>query len=237
LKDPETQVRCANATRSYVYPGFAVDDKDIALVDGSDGQLIHILVGMNRAGFDETPYEMTFSEILTRNSSFIRQNPRVFMLFRDPVREQNFPNEYAGYTCILPLTEEGKRKYLEERRYKDRDLPASIICQDGERADLLLFFAMHLNDKYKGSEAGKNYSRFLIRCIEHHIQLIARHHCIDAEEIDVWVQSESDNMGERYVERCYVPTSYESLEGFPFYVRRTAILHSHRTLLTSPLPQ
>ncbi len=210
-----------------------VDENDVVFVTATTESLIPISFEMNRIAYEGSAFELTKAQIKKRNTAYLAINNRLFMLLRDPMRETtvsiatNTIDDFIGYTCVLPLSEIGINIYT-MGLIPDRELPALLICKEGEQASALLLFAIYLDEDHRKSHVGSKYSPFLKRCIEHHINAVAYAHAHGADKIPVWVQTEDSEMEERYVNLGYEKTVYKSAEKYHLYRRLHSLTASHK---------
>ena len=63
---------------------------------------------MNYMGFRDTAFAVDRARLIHRNNAWIKKNPRIFLLMRDPILQKDF----IGYSAMLPLNDDGAELYL-----------------------------------------------------------------------------------------------------------------------------
>lgn len=208
--------------KSYSYRALSVSPADVEFVATATGPMAETLFTMNLQIFSPTSFGMEEDKIKTRNTALINKNPNLFMLVRNPLREVDDPQTAAdliGFTCVLPLSEVGADCYL-NGVVRDRDMRASLVCKKGEACGTILVFAIGLKQEYKKTKSLRaEYYKFLLRCTEHHVNVIAAAHA-NSGETKVWAVSEHPMLWQQFKGRGFACNdNKKSADGFPLYSR------------------
>jgi hypothetical protein len=165
---------------------------EIEFVTSSSSSLQKTLNDLNIRGFEGSiAFGMTEDEVTRRNSAIIDRCATAFLLVRAGTAS---PDVYVGYTCVLPLNDVGADVYL-RGLIKDKDIPESLICREGETAGAILVFAIVLDERIARSKSlkGKSFG-FLLRALEYHVATVAARYPSVSDRSDVWVQSEDESL-------------------------------------------
>ena len=158
---------------------------------------LEALVELNYEGFKDSAFAVEKEKLEKRNPTWIARNPKVFMMMLDPESRK----EFIGYSCLLPLNEDGMQLYL-EGKLKDEDIPAALVAARGEPAAGVLIFAIVLSAAFSltRSKARKEYSPYFWICILHHaVDLYADLYDANGNPPPIYAQTERGPITRRLV--------------------------------------
>lgn len=147
---------------------------------------LEITTQLNREGFDNSIFAMGYEARLQRNMGFANRSYKAFMLIFDPLN----PEEFIGFSCVLPLSEAGNRAYL-DGKIKDTELTYEYLASTGEKVESLLIFAIYLRKSYTKpfNEASNKYLKYLLLHVYEHVKVMSLEY-ITREPLVVYVQAE-----------------------------------------------
>ena len=125
------------------------------------------LTTLNCTALRDTKFSVELGKLQERNLSWVRRNPKVFMMIMDPL----FGRGAIGYSAMLPLTTKGIDIYL-DGALKDPDIPAYLVAPEENSTAAVLLFAIYLRQDYSFviAKSPREYTPFFLKQILFHVK-------------------------------------------------------------------
>lgn len=168
---------------------------------------------INYEAFLGSAYEASLEQFTRRNAEIIRQNPKCFLQFVDPIGGK----EIIGYSCLIPLNGLGTSLYL-DGSISDSTLRPELISKQEEAPASVLLFAIHLRKKFSFARTGASrmYSLYFWTCIRLHLQEICGSRADVNTTIDLYVQTQEQSLFRRLTRKAgFIDSGKKSKDGYP----------------------